>query len=109
MIPSGQPMTAVVSRLADARGLALSGEVDSRNARQCETEGLALLAALPSGACVCDLSGLSTSSSVTAAVLMSWRRAASQRQQTLTLRAIPQRLQAILQASNLLSVFTPAN
>lgn len=100
-------MTAVVSRLTEGNGLVLSGAVDSANAGQCESEGLTLIANLPTGPCVCDLSGLTTGNSVTAAVLMSWRRAAAKRQQTLTLRAIPTRLQAILQASNLLPVFTP--
>ena len=100
-------MTAVVSRLTDGNGLVLSGSVDSANAMQCEAEGLALIADLAAGPCICDLSGLTTGNSVTAAVLMSWRRAAAKRQQTLTLRAIPTRLHAILQASNLLPVFTP--
>lgn len=102
-------VAAAVTRLSEGKGLALAGAVDSRNAGQCEADGLALLATLDGGSVVCDLAGLTTSNSVTAAVLMSWRRAASQRQQTLTLRAIPERLQAILQASNLLTVFTPAN
>lgn len=101
-------MTAVVSRLSDVNGLALTGAVDSGNAGQCEADGLALMAALAPGLCVCDLAGLTTGNSVTAAVLMSWRRAAARRQQTLQLRAIPERLQAILQASNLLPVFTSA-
>jgi len=102
-------MTAVVSRLTDGNGLVLTGAVDSSNACQCEAAGLALIATLPSGQCLCDLSGLTTGNSVTAAVLMSWRRAAARRQQVLTLRAMPDRLQAILQASNLLPVFTSAN
>ena len=100
-------MTAVVSLLSDGNGLVLKGAVDSANAVQCEAEGLALMAALASGPCVCDLAGLTTGNSVTAAVLMSWRRAAAKRQQTLILQAIPARLHAILQASNLLPVFTP--
>ena len=102
-------MSAVVSRLSDSNGFALSGAVDSANAGQCEADGLTLIASLAAGPCVCDLSGLTTGNSVTAAVLMSWRRAAAKRQQTLTLKAIPARLLAILQASNLLSVFTIAN
>lgn len=102
-------MAAVVARLSDVNGLALTGAVDSHHAGRCEAEGLSLLTQLGSGMVICDLAGLTTSNSVTAAVLMSWRRAASQRQQTLMLRAVPERLRAILQASNLLSVFTPAN
>lgn len=101
-------MIAAVSRLSDGNGLTLVGAVDSTNAGQCEADGLALIAQLASGVCVCDLAGLTTGNSVTAAVLMSWRRAAAKRQQTLTLHAIPPRLQAILQASNLLPVFTSA-
>ena len=103
-----QTMKAVVSRLNEGNGLALAGAVDSANAGQCEADGLALIAQLSAGAVVCDLAGLTTGNSVTAAVLMSWRRAAAKRQQVLTLRAIPERLQAILQASNLLPVFTSA-
>jgi len=99
---------AVVSRLSDGNGLTLAGAVDSGNAGRVEADGLALLIQLPAGAVVCDLSALTTGNSVTAAVLMSWRRAAAKRQQALTLRAIPERLRAILQASNLLSVFTSA-
>ena len=101
-------MTVAVSRLNDANGLVLTGALDSSNAGQCEVDGLTLLGQLSPGAVVCDLAGLTTSNSVTAAVLMSWRRAAAQHQQILTLRAIPARLQAILQASNLLPVFTSA-
>lgn len=102
-------MTAVINRLSDRNGFALRGAVDSANADRCLAQGLDQLAALAPGDCICDLSGLSTGNSVTAAVLMAWRRAAAQRQQTLTLTAIPERLKAILQASNLLIVFTPAN
>lgn len=100
-------MTVAVSCLSDANGLVLTGAVDSSNASQCEANGLTLLGQLSAGVVVCDLSGLTTSNSVTAAVLMSWRRAAAQHQQVLTLRAVPARLQAILQASNLLPVFIP--
>jgi len=71
-------MSAVVSRLSEGNGLMLAGAVDSANAGQCEADGLALIAALAPGLCICDLAGLTTGNSVTAAVLMSWRRAARQ-------------------------------
>ncbi len=102
-------MSASVQPLPDGAGLSLSGTVDYASATACEAEGLAVIAALPAtGPWLCDLSGLSSGSSVTAAVLMSWQRAAGRRQQQLHLRAIPERLHAILQASNLLPVFSPA-
>lgn len=100
-------MSAHVQPLSDAAGLSLSGSIDYATAEACQAEGLAILAKLPaSGTVVCDLSGLDSGSSVTAAVLMSWQRAAGRRQQQLTLRSIPERLHAILQASNLLPVFS---
>lgn len=103
-------MSASVSPLPHGAGLSLSGRVDYASAAACQAEGLTLIAGLPAGASwVCDLSGLTSGSSVTAAVLMSWQRAAGRRQQRLILRAIPARLHAILQASNLLPVFSPAN
>lgn len=110
-------MTVTVSLLDDAVGLRLTGSVDYASANALERDGLALLASLPlpgavpggmPGHWLCDLSGLLTGSSVTAAVLMSWQRAAGARQQRLVLRAIPDRLHAILKASNLLDVFTLA-
>lgn len=102
-------MTVAVSLLDDAIGLRLTGRVDYQNANALMDDGLALIAKLPAqqSAWLCDLSGLLTGSSVTAAVLMSWQRAAEQRQHQLTLRALPDRLNAILKASNLLDVFTP--
>lgn len=103
-------MSASVSLLPDGDGLSLSGTVDFASAEACLNDGLALIGGLAAGTrpWVCDLSGLASGSSVTAAVLMSWQRAAGRRQQTLTLRALPARLHAILQASNLLPVFSPA-
>lgn len=101
-------MSAQVSALSDAAGIALAGRVDYLSAEPCLQQGLKLLAALPVEArLVCDLSGLDTGSSVTAAVLMTWQRAAGSRRQHLTLQAVPQRLRAILAASNLLDVLAP--
>jgi len=103
-------VSATVGTLPDGAGLSLAGVIDFASAAACQAEGLALIATLPErGPWVCDLSGLTSGSSVTAAVLMSWQRAAGLRRQTLVLRAIPARLHAILQASNLLPVFSPAN
>lgn len=102
-------MSASVRALPDGAGLSLTGTVDYTTAETCLVGGLTILAGLPAGGpWVCDLSGLDSGSSVTAAVLMSWQRAAGRRQQKLVLRSIPERLHAILQASNLLPVFSPA-
>lgn len=102
-------MSARVQHLPEGAGLSLSGSVDFASAAACEAEGLVLIAGLPAnGPWVCDLASLDSGSSVTAAVLMSWQRAAGRRQQRLVLRAVPARLQAILQASNLLPVFSSA-
>lgn len=102
-------MSASVRPLPDGAGLSLTGTVDYTTAETCLAGGLTILAGLPAGGpWVCDLSGLDSGSSVTAAVLMSWQRAAGRRQQKLVLRSIPERLHAILQASNLLPVFSPA-
>lgn len=102
-------MGARVDLLPESAGLSLAGRVGFADAAACETRGLALLASLPAGTGVlrCDLSGLESGSSVTAAVLMSWQRAAGRGGRRLVLQAIPTRLRAILQASNLLAVFEP--
>lgn len=102
-------MSLRVELLPDASGLALAGRIDHADAADCEARGLALIASLPAGRNVlaCDLSGLESGSSVTAAVLMSWQRAAGRAGRQLVLQNIPARLRAILQASNLLAVFEP--
>lgn len=102
-------MSLNVSALPDGRGLALSGVVDHADARTCRDNGLVLLDKLPKAeSWLCDLSGLGSGSSVTAAVLMSWQRAAGRRGGRLVLQSVPERLRAILAASDLLPVFLPA-
>lgn len=102
-------MSLSVTALSDGRGLALAGQVDHADARACRDAGLALLGKLPgSGPWLCDLSGLASGSSVTAAVLMSWQREAGRRGGQLLLQSAPERLLAILAASNLLPVFLSA-
>lgn len=102
-------MTLRVELLPDAAGLSLAGRIDYADAAEGEARGLALIAGLPAGTAAldCDLSGLESGSSVTAAVLMSWQRAAGRSGRRLVLKNIPARLHAILQASNLLAVFEP--
>lgn len=102
-------MTASVTRLEQPAGLVVAGSVDFSNAETVSAQGLAILAGLPeaSGEWVCDLGGLSTGNSVSAAVLLTWQKAARSRRHQLTVSAMPERLQAILRASNLLPVFNP--
>lgn len=87
--------------------LHLSGAIDAAGAEACETEGRRLIIGLAGdGPLDCDLSALTSGSSLTAAVLMSWHRAAAGRGRALRLQSLPARLRAILDAGNLLPVFT---
>lgn len=87
--------------------LHLSGAIDAAGAESCEAAGRRLIDGLAgSGPLDCDLSALTSGSSLTAAVLMSWHRAAARRGRALRLQALPARLRAILVAGNLLPVFT---
>lgn len=89
-------------------GLSLGGRVDYDNASACQQAGEVIMAALETGAWTCDLAALETGSSVTAAVLMGWQRYAISRGATLSLTHAPERLVAILAASNLDDVFAVA-
>lgn len=89
-------------------GLRLSGRVDYDNAHACQQAGETIMATLPAGEWTCDLTELETGSSVTAAVLMAWQRYAISRNASLRLTNAPQRLVAILAASNLDEVFAVA-
>lgn len=89
-----------------ACGLSLAGRVNYANASACQLAGEAILAELPAdGVWVGDLSALETGNSVTAAVLMGWQRFAASRGSQLRLANAPERLLAILAASNLDTVF----
>ncbi|MEO6699779.1 MAG: STAS domain-containing protein [Paraperlucidibaca sp.] len=91
---------------ATASGLSLGGRVDYANASACQQAGEAAMAKLPAdSAWTCELSALETGSSVTAAVLMAWQRFALGRGSKLTLTQAPERLVAILAASNLDEIF----
>lgn len=100
-------MTATVQPAAD--GITLAGHLDPTCAAACEARGRELIRALAPATTpiYCDISGLSSGNSLTAAVLMSWRRAAQAQGRALYLKAIPPRLHAILEAGNLLPVFLP--
>ncbi|REH38728.1 anti-anti-sigma regulatory factor [Paraperlucidibaca baekdonensis] len=86
-------------------GLRLSGRVDYSNASAAQQAGEAVLATLSAGEWRCELSALETGSSVTAAVLMAWQRYALAHDSRLVLTQAPERLVAILAASNLAEVF----
>lgn len=102
-------MNASVSRQEHPVGLVVSGCIDFANAEALAAEGRAILAQLPdaAGEWVCHLGGLTAGNSITAAVLLTWQKAARSRRHQLTVTAMPDRLQAILRASNLLPVFNP--
>lgn len=86
--------------------IALSGAIDFHNAVTIERDGWAMLSQFAHGDWCCDLAGLSSGSSVTAAVLMAWQGKALKRGARITLENIPARLQAILAASHLLTEFS---
>lgn len=102
-------MTASVTRQEQPVGLLVTGCIDFANAEALVAEGQAILAQLPdaAGEWVCHLGGLTAGNSITAAVLLSWQRVARTLRHQLTVTAMPDRLQAILRASNLLPVFNP--
>jgi anti-anti-sigma regulatory factor len=91
---------------ATANGLSLGGRVDYANASACQQAGEVVMAELPADSTwTCELSALGTGSSITAAVLMAWQRFALGRGSKLTLTQAPERLVAILTASNLDEIF----
>lgn len=86
--------------------IALAGEVTFANAVEAEQAGWKLLSACALGPVTCDLSDLTSGSSVTAAVLMAWHGKLLKRGGALTLDNVPPRLRSILAASHLLPEFS---
>lgn len=92
-------------------GFRLAGVVDIHNANEVWREGSKLLKSVtqtipPYSRVIGDLSGLQSSHSVTLAVLLQWYRQLAQAGYQLQLVQVPERLQAIMRASNLAEQLT---
>lgn len=80
--------------------LKVSGSLDFISADACCDQGLALLEKMPAEVVV-DLSGLTSASTVSVAVLLRWARSVAARNGRLRLAQVPERCRAILRVSGL--------
>lgn len=84
--------------------IALTGSIEFDNAASVYAQGLKLLKQQNHSPVYLDLSGLQSSNSIALAVFVQWLRQCATGQQ-LYLQHVPQKMQAIIQASNLQDAF----
>lgn len=84
--------------------LLVRGSIDFDNAATVYAQGLNLLQQQPSSPVYVDLAGLQSSNSITLAIFVQWLRHRAVGQ-ALYLQHVPPKMQAIVQASNLLDAF----
>ena len=98
-------MTHAAQLSLDHDVLMLNGSIQFDNAAQVYQQGLALLNAHTNWPLKVDLSGLNTSNSIALAVFVQWVRQCSAGQ-NIVLQHTPEKLQAIIAASNLENAFS---
>lgn len=82
----------------------LKGSIDFDNAASLYEQGLSVLKQQQQWPVTIDLSALQSSNTITLAVFVQWLRQCNTGQ-TIHLQQVPQKMQAIIQASNLLDAF----